>query len=297
MIPSRSGVIVAALLTAGLVLFETAPLPAAFSQLVGIPTDAAPLLDGLAREQVWNRAPGLTVKMQGVGTRGAASGVETTVQLQAVYTRDSVYFLVRWNDPTHSIDRQPWSLEGSGRLQQDRTPLERGGTGTSSEDTLAFLWVTRSSKVIEQGTFWPTYLHGDAAETGYARGKSAPTGQRFDLWHWTHVSSALTTRCQVDDRYMEDTLGASIPGAGQMINARKAERPFADSRSGLRAGHTWANGTYTLEIGRRLSTADPTTDVIFTDLSVFYFFGVATFDNTQIRHAASGAIPFIFLRR
>jgi len=54
---------------------------------------------------------------------------------------------------------------------------------------------------------------------------------------------------------------------------------------------------YTLEIGRKLNTGDPEHDVIFGDLAKPYYFGVAVFDNVQIAHAASDAVPLVFQKR
>ena len=368
----HAGVILAAFVTVGLLLLGTMPLPAAPKvpqRLVAIPADEAPLLNGLALEAIWSQAPVLTLKTQGVGKWGAANNSETNVQLQAAYTRENIYFLVRWKDPSHSIDRQRWVLDGSTWQQQDQTPLDRGGANTYYEDKLAFLWVIKSPKVIESGTFWPAYVDDDgAAEAGYARPvKAAPTGEKFDLWHWKHVRTGYTNPAQVDDQVVDDTLDARrAPEAGRKTDPLDSKKPggyynnvkeytapngtkvrgprfyvpgridtyiitqemidrgeareIADyaqlmsfpagtrfpsvigrvltgSRGDLLAGHTWVNGTYTLEIGRRLDTGDPANDVIFSDLSKPYYFGVAVFDNAQIAHGASDAFTLVFQKR
>jgi len=363
----HAGVIVAAMLTVGLFLLGTVPSPAAApQQLVAIPIDEAPLLNGLAMEPIWGRAPAVTMKTQGVGKWGAANNSETTVQLQAAYTRENVYFLVRWKDPSHSIDRQRWVLDGTTWQQQDQTPLQRGGANTYYEDKLAFLWVIKSRKVVESGTFWPTYIDNDeAAKAGYARPvKAAPTGEKFDLWHWKHVRTGYTKPSQMDDQFVDDTLDArKAPEAGRKSDPQDPKKPggyynnvkeyttssgaklrgprffvpgrvdvyiitqemidrgeareIADyaqlvsfptgtrlpgvigrmltgSRGDLLAAHTWVNGTYTLEIGRKLDTGDPANDVIFSALTKPYYFGVAVFDNTQIAHAVSDAFALVF---
>lgn len=73
-------------------------------------------------------------------------------------------------------------------------------------------------------------------------------------------------------------------------------RPFSGSRGDITAGFHWNSGVYTLEFGRKLNTGDLERDVTFSDLTKTYFFGVATFDNTQIKHAVSELIEFKFLR-
>ena len=83
--------------------------------------------------------------------------------------------------------------------------------------------------------------------------------------------------------------GTKVPGV--------IGRPFSGHRADITAGHTWINGTYTLEIARKFNTGDPEHDVIFDDLTKPYYFGVAVFDNTQIGHAASDAFPMVFQKR
>jgi hypothetical protein len=69
---------------------------------------------------------------------------------------------------------------------------------------------------------------------------------------------------------------------------------FTGDRGSVSASYKWADGVWTLEFSRKLDTASET-DVQFTDLSATYYFGVATFDNAQVRHAfQAGATPFVF---
>jgi len=65
--------------------------------------------------------------------------------------------------------------------------------------------------------------------------------------------------------------------------------PFTGDRGDIAAEATWENGVWTLEIGRRLKTGSPT-DVQFEDLAKRYAFGVAVFDNAQVRHAYHGGV-------
>ncbi len=70
--------------------------------------------------------------------------------------------------------------------------------------------------------------------------------------------------------------------------------PFQGDRGDISAGSSWADGTWTLEFGRRLVTGSEF-DVQFDDLSATYYFGVSAFDNAQVRHAyQTGATPFVF---
>jgi hypothetical protein len=65
--------------------------------------------------------------------------------------------------------------------------------------------------------------------------------------------------------------------------------PFLGDRGDLAAKAVWKDGKWTLEWGRKLNTASPF-DVQFTDFTKSYFFGVAAFDNAQVRHAFNSGV-------
>ncbi|MDO8691456.1 MAG: ethylbenzene dehydrogenase-related protein [Dehalococcoidia bacterium] len=70
--------------------------------------------------------------------------------------------------------------------------------------------------------------------------------------------------------------------------------PFQGDRGDISAStNTWKDGKWTLEWGRKLDTGSKT-DVQYTDLSKTYSFGIAVFDNAQVRHAFSGVQKLAF---
>ena len=60
--------------------------------------------------------------------------------------------------------------------------------------------------------------------------------------------------------------------------------PFTGDRGDITTGAKWANGKWTIEIARKLVTGSKF-DVNFSDLGKNYGFGMALFDNAQVRHA------------
>jgi len=60
--------------------------------------------------------------------------------------------------------------------------------------------------------------------------------------------------------------------------------PFTGDRGQISSRSTWKDGTWTLVFWRKLAT-NSDVDVQFTDLKKSYAFGVAVFDNAQVRHA------------
>lgn len=70
--------------------------------------------------------------------------------------------------------------------------------------------------------------------------------------------------------------------------------PFLGDRADISGAWIWEDGTWTLEFSRALTTGSEF-DVQFDDLDATYYFGVATFDNAQVRHATQdGVTPFMF---
>ncbi len=70
--------------------------------------------------------------------------------------------------------------------------------------------------------------------------------------------------------------------------------PFTGDRGDIAARHVWKDGVRTIEFSRKLVTGGEF-DVQFSDLKKEYAFGVAVFDNAQVRHAYSpGALKLKF---
>jgi hypothetical protein len=65
-------------------------------------------------------------------------------------------------------------------------------------------------------------------------------------------------------------------------------------RGNIAAGWKYADGKWTIEFGRKLVTGSEY-DVQFNDLGTVYYFGLAIFDNAQVRHAfGAHPVPFVF---
>jgi hypothetical protein len=68
--------------------------------------------------------------------------------------------------------------------------------------------------------------------------------------------------------------------------------PFVGDGGDISAGWMYEDGVWTLELGRALVTGSEF-DVQFSDLSAEYYFGVAAFDNAQVRHAFQRGINIL----
>jgi hypothetical protein len=70
--------------------------------------------------------------------------------------------------------------------------------------------------------------------------------------------------------------------------------PITGDRGDIAARFTWKDGVRTVEFSRKLVTGSEF-DVQFNDLKKQYAFGVAIFDNAQVRHGYSpGVLKLVF---
>lgn len=291
--------------------------------VLSLSVDAAPSIDGDGGDAAWAGAPAMDFTTAGGANSGSSTGT-----IKSVYTDDSVYFLVEWTDPTHSIERFPW-VKG-----EDGSWAQRGDTGSHDEneyyeDKFAFIWnINNSIAGFEAGGCMVTCHPG---EPGKAYGnKYTAAGETGDIWHWKGVRS--NPEGYVDDQWLDSTPGDGAGGsagrhsdpkdsggyannkneagdapssggtappywlpsgevmpfddadyvAGDMVPGIIVERPTGD-RGDIDGKAVYSGGKWMLEIGRKLTTGSDK-DVQFSDLTAEYDFGVANFDNAQVRH-------------
>ena len=85
---------------------------------------------------------------------------------------------------------------------------------------------------------------------------------------------------------------AAIPADAYIPGIIKSQ--IVGDRGDISAAWKHANGVWTIEFGRKLTTGSET-DVQFSDMTATYYFGVAAFDNAQVRHAfGTGASMLVF---
>jgi hypothetical protein len=322
------GVILLALgLAAGLPM-----LPGAFAQAGTLVAKkaAAPTLDGTI-DPAWNQAPALAFKA--VGGKNLPGG-STDVTLRALYTADSVFFLLQYKDPTESNRRAPWQKQADGSWLKLIDPADKGGdNNVYYEDKFAVIWNINSPSFEQKGCAATCHV-GEGKP--YGNKYTAEEGARLDLWHWKGVRTGPVG--QADDQYVDSTRydkekfpeagRKSDPksGGGYADNVREDKKgpkfalkenqaappywifdsekipvdeamykagdevpgiiiaPLSGDRGEVSARYTYKDGMRTVELARKLVTGSEF-DVQFSDLKKEYAFGVAIFDNAQVRHA------------
>jgi len=312
--------------------------------LVAYPIDVAPTLDGVADDTVWAGAQEIVIPVA-----GGFNNFSTDVSLKAVYTADTVYFLMTYADTTESFFRSPWQLNADGTWSKIKDPNDRGGdNNTVYEDKFAMIWPINNSipNFETAGCFTVCHAGENSDLKPYGNKYTTNEGELADIWHWKSIRNVG----QVDDQYLDsvrysaDTVEAgrhSDPkDSGSYADNKNADgtgpaytSPAVDTATGapgyildsekvaidpatltagayipgiivstivgdrgnISAAWKWENGVWTIEFSRALTTGSEK-DVQFSDLAATYFFGVAVFDNAQVRHAfETGATPFVFM--
>ncbi len=296
---------------------------------------AAPALDG-TMDATWKAAEPLTVKV--VGGRGLQNG-STEVSVRAVYTADTVYFLMQYKDETDSVKREPWQKQADGSWKKLVDPNDKGGDNNLYyEDKWAMIWNINSPSFEQKGCFTACHT-GEGKPYG---NKYLPNpGERADIWHMKGVRTGSIG--QIDDQYLDATRydkdkapeagRKSDPstGGGYSNNVNDAKNgpkfalkgnkpappywivdgekepfddskykagdevpsiivaPFTGDRGDISAKIVYKDGVRTSVFWRKLATGSEY-DVQFTDSKKEYAFGVAVFDNAQVRHAYSPGV-------
>ena len=315
--------------------------------LVAFPADATPTLDGVADDAAWADAQETVISVA-----GGANNFATDVSIKAVYSDDTVYFLVSYADPTESWFRSPWQKQEDGTWKKVTDPNDKGGDNNAVyEDKLAMIWpINNSIKNFEAtGCFVACHAGENPDVKPFGNKYTATEGELGDIWHWKSVRNDG----QVDDQYLDATrYSADTPEAGRHSDAKDSggyadnvtedktgpaftspnvdlatgapgyildsekvaldqagsdaipagsyvpgivKSPFVGDRGDFSAAWKWADGAWTIEFSRALTTGSET-DVQFSDLAATYYFGLAVFENAQVRHAfQTGSSPFVFM--
>lgn len=328
--------------------------------LVAFPVSEAPVLDGIADDSVWIEAEAMEIEVQ-----NGFNDFETKAVLKAVYTADSVYFLLTYEDPTESWFRAPWQKQEDGTWAQVKDPGDKGGDNNLFyEDKFAMIWNINNSITDFNKRGCGSVCHdGENPDIKpYGNKYTGAEGEIGDIWHWKSIRNLN----QIDDQYLDWTQfnpetakeagrksdakdsGGYADNFAAMPDPADATKPIPDKsrpgftspnidpatgapgfildsekvpldqaaldalpvgsyipgiikseivgdRGDIAAGWTWADGVWTIEFGRALETGSET-DVQFNDLTAQYFFGLAIFENAQVRHAFQYGASFMVFK-
>ncbi len=197
----RSMSAIAAVATLAGIATLSAPVFAA-DTLTAVKVAKAPDLSAFDKDPAWAKAKALKIELSG-GVNFADNKGETEASLKAVYTKDMLYMLIQYKDPTDSKRRGPYQKQADGTWKKLADPANKGGDdNVYYEDKWAFIWpIDNSIKGFDQKGCAAMCHEGQGKPYG---NKYTPAeGQIGDMWHMK--GSRTVPMGFVDDQYVDHT--------------------------------------------------------------------------------------------
>ena len=194
----RSAVALATLLVAGCVTpSETGPT----NVLVAARVPTAPVLGAGVSDPAWAGARPMRIDLAG-GENFGGKGTSTAT-LRAVYTADTLYMLIQYDDPTQSVRRGPFQKQADGTWKKLVDPkLSPGDDNVYYEDKWAMLWpIDNSVKGFDQAGCMVACHVGEGKPFGNKY--TASPGEMLDMWHYKGGRTGPLGH--VDDQYCDAT--------------------------------------------------------------------------------------------
>lgn len=244
--------------------------PAFSAQVIhAVKVKQAPVVDGLAGEAIWQKAPALTI-------RDKVADVD--VVLRAIYTEDRIYFLVRYADPTEDRLQKPWIWDKG---------LEAYVMGPQREDTFAFRW-NLEKRDVNLSNFSDDSFHSDIWY--WKANRTDPAGFADDKLDILTDESGRKAQEVVSDkgrkRYLMRLSDQGSPAQqkriftsyqGDLLDQFEPAMPTG-SLADIAAKGVWKDGFWTIEFGRKLKTGYNDEDVQFNPAAGRpYLFGVSIY--------------------
>ena len=188
---------------------------AAPNVLVATKVATPPVLDGNPGDTAWASARPTKVALAD-GVNFVDGKGATTATLKAVYSGDSVYFLVQYDDPTDSTRRGPYQKQADGSWKKLKDPADKGGDdNVYYEDKWAMIWNIGNSigRFDEKGC--AVACHEGEPGKPFGNKYLSKAGELGDMWHMK--GSRTGPLLHVDDQYLDNTRfdAKTAPNAGR----------------------------------------------------------------------------------
>lgn len=230
--------------------------------LVAAKVAVPPVLDGNANDPAWAAAKPIKVEISD-GKNFAGGKGETTATLKAVYSGDTVYFLVQYADPTNSVRRGPFQKQPDGSWKKLKDPADVGGDdNVYYEDKWAMIWNIGNSIAGFNERGCSVLCHAGEKGKPYGNKYAAKEGELGDMWHMKGMRTGPLG--YVDDQYVDHTRfdAQKSPNAGRKSDPGGPEyksfglvngKPEFMNKNGLPAN---AGGTYNIVDGDQVPFDD-----------------------------------------
>lgn len=182
---------------------------AAINTLESSLVDQTISIDGIT-DQLWEQAEAINIKLDELPyepSNGYEGIKETVVEMRSVYDGENVYFLLRWEDPTESLERYPWikQKDGSWKSMQNKDSTKH--ENTYYEDKASIFWNISEKGFQKKGCDRSCHMPDDDGllegikDTSSGRHYTKESGQTIDMWHWKAARSNINN--QMDDQYVD----------------------------------------------------------------------------------------------
>lgn len=159
--------------------------------LASVLVPKAATVDGIS-EQQWQLAQPLTLALKELPYKpnNGYDGIkETEVEIRSLYDGESIYFLYRWDDPTHSLARFPWQKNKDGSWQQLSNKDSTHHENTYYEDKFAVQWNISQRGFVKKGCDKSCHMVEDGLIDGVKDSSSGrhytkSANETLDEWQW-----------------------------------------------------------------------------------------------------------------
>ena len=127
-------------------------------------------------DSVWQQAQTVQIPFEG---KEKFEGKKATVATKAVYTKDHIYFLFKWDDPTLSVTKGAWEYDG-----------KKWNHIKSNEDRISLLFeINRINNFATKGCTVVCHVPEGAPNAKDGRFGTGSAAEKGDLWHWKGARS------------------------------------------------------------------------------------------------------------
>ena len=255
--------------------------------------DAGPTLDGAIDDNAWKPTIPLTVTV----TRSLPpnQGTTSTVTLRCVRTDDTLFIAATWDDPTHNVAHKSWVWNEAakayeeGKDREDMFAVAFEHTGAFDPDMLAGIasvwdvWHWKASRTNPQGYAMDKthhYMRSEPSGVIKAKEHTARDGKPVWIARPEDGGDTVEKKQTAPSEFKGDRVAQYLPGTP------------TDSAADVRAKGAWNNGTWTLELSRKLNTGHK--DDTQFDIRQAYSMAVSVFDETGDMDKGSGTIQLVF---
>lgn len=213
------------------------------TDLLSLKTTTAPIIDGNI-DASWANCQTLTgiATVPDLPDFNFFTGESYNFKMRSQYDANNIYFLIEYDDPQDSKDRQSWYFDSSAKLWKQQNKFPTSADDKYYEDKISFLWPTSTSESTEwnNATCYAS-CHAVNQALGYNTTTKhyANSGQVIDMWHWKRVRTEPFN--MVDDQKIIAITDINNPTDTEKTNGGRASDEktaggYADNKQTLNNG-------------------------------------------------------------